>query len=125
MPDLPLSSGELAQMRHTVNAYLAGTIVVQAATKTSDGQGGYSWAYAAAGTYAGRVSPENLRGFADEAIVGMRLAEKTPYVATLASTVTIDEDDRLVYDGVTYEAIAVLTNVPTDIATRVRCIEVD
>lgn len=125
MPDLPLSAGELHSMRHTSDAYLAGTAVIHTATRTSDGQGGQTWAYAASGTVDARLAPENARGQANEVAIGGRLAEFTPWILTVPYNTTIDEDDRVVYDGVTYEVSEVLTRTPEEIARRVRVVEVD
>ena len=123
MPDLPLSTAELVQMRHTADTYLAGTAVIHTATKTADGQGGYSWAYAASGTVDARLSPEQLRG--GENAVGSRLAETSPWILTVPASTSIDEDDRVVYNAVTYEVSEVLTWVPWEISRRVRLTEVD
>lgn len=123
MPDLPLSTAELVQMRHTADAYLAGTAVIHTATKTSDGQGGYTWAYAASGTVAARLSPEQLRG--GENAVGSRVAEVAPWILTVPASTSIDEDDRVVYNTVTYEVSEVLTWTPWEISRRVRLTEVD
>lgn len=123
MSDLPLSTGELVQMRHTADTYLAGTAVIHTATKTSDGQGGYTWAYAASGTVAARLSPEVLRG--DEVVVGGRLAEVSPWILTVPAATSIDEDDRVVYNSITYEVSEVLTGIPWEISRRVRLVEVD
>lgn len=123
MADLPLSAGELSSMRHTSDVYLAGTAVIQAATRTSDGQGGETWAYAASGTVAARLAPEGLRG--GENTVGGRVAEVSPWILTVPFDTTIDEDDRVVFAAVTYEVSEVLTRTPEEIARRVRVVEVD
>lgn len=123
MPDLPLSTAELVQMRHTADSYLAGTAVIHTATKTSDGQGGYTWTYAATGTVDARLSPEMLRGA--EAITGSRVAEVSPWILTVPASTSIDEDDRVVYNAVTYEVSEVLTWTPWEISRRVRLTEVD
>lgn len=110
-------------MRHTSDVYLAGTAIIHTAARTSDGQGGETWAYAASGTVDARLAPEGLRG--TEGAVGGRVAEVSPWILTLPSGTTVDEDDRVVYDGVTYEVSEVLTRVPEEIARRVRVVEVD
>ena len=123
MPDLPLSTAELVQMRHTADAYLPGTAVIHTATKAGDGQGGYTWTYAATGTVDARLSPEMLRG--DEATVGSRVAEVSPWILTVPNGTSIDEDDRVVYNTVTYEVSEVLRWTPWEISRRVRLTEVD
>ncbi len=123
MPDLPLSAGELHSMRHTSDTFLAGTAVIHTATRASDGQGGETWTYAASGTVAARLAPEGLRG--GENIVGGRVVEVSPWILTVPFDTTIDEDDRVIYAGVTYEVSEVLTRTPEEIARRVRVVEVD
>lgn len=124
MPDLPLSTAELVQMRHTADTYLAGTAVIHTATKTADGQGGYTWTYAATGTVDARLSPEDQRS-GGEPIVGSRVAEVAPWILTVPASTSIDEDDRVVYNTVTYEVSEVLTCIPWEISRRVRLMEVD
>ncbi|MCR4340772.1 MAG: head-tail adaptor protein [Gemmatimonadaceae bacterium] len=124
MTDLPLSAADLALMRDTVaDVTLAGTAVILTATKASDSQGGYAWTYAASGTADCHMSPEALRG--DEAPVGGRLAEKSPWILTVPHDTTIDEDDRVTVESVTYEIIEVLSPRTWQLAKRVRCMEVD
>ena len=121
MPDLPLSTAELVQMRHTLETYLPGTAVVHAATKTADAQGGYEWVYAASSTVDARIAPDS----GSEEAVGGRLAEVQQYTLTVPNTTTIDEDDRVVYNSETYEVVAVLNHVPWDLDRRVRVVRVD
>ena len=121
MPDLPLSTAELTQMRHTVEAYLAGTAVIHTATRASDGQGGQSWTYAASGTVDARLSP--LQG--DEVQLAERIAEVNAQILTVPQATSIDADDRVVYDSVTYEVKHVATRVPWELSRRVFVVEVD
>lgn len=124
MAGVPLSAGELTLMRDTISdVSFAGTAVIHTATKTRDTQGAETWTYAASGTVDCHFSPEQLRG--DEQVVGGRLAEVTPYILTVPHTTTIDEDDRVVVAGVTYEVAEVLGNRTWQLALRVRCFEVD
>lgn len=120
---LPLSAGELVKMRAELEQSLPGTAVIHTATRASDLQGGQSWTYAASGTVDARLSPESLRG--GEQITGSRTAEVSPWILTVPQATTIDEDDRVVYNGVTYEVSEVLTRIPWEISRRVRLIEVD
>jgi hypothetical protein len=120
---LPLSEGELVQMRAELSQTLPGTAVIHTATKASDGQGGFTWTYSPSGTVAARLSPEALRGGEQE--IGGRIAEVGQWILTVPRGTTIDEDDRVVYDGVTYEVSEVLTREPWEISRRVRLTEVD
>ena len=123
MADLPLLSAELVQMRHTVEAYLDGTAVLHTKTAAADGQGGQTWTYAASGTVAARLSPiERGRGERD---VGGRAAGGSDLVLTIPYHTSADEDDRIVYDSTTYEVAEVMTRVPTELARRLRVVEVD
>lgn len=126
MSDLPLSTGELVQMRHTIDELtLAGTAVIHTATQTSDGQGGSVHTYAASGTVDCHLSPENQRSLDAERLIGGRLAEITPFILTVPSGTSIDEDDRVVVSSVTYEVSEVLDNRTWQLAKRVRLVEVD
>jgi len=122
MTDLTLSARELADMRGAVSSHLPGTAVIQAATRTSDGQGGETWTYTASGTVDGRLSPDMPGG---ENPVGGRVAEIGNWILTVPFHTTVDEDDRVVYDSVTYEVSEVLTRVPWELGRRVRLTEVD
>ena len=108
-------------MRHTVEAYLAGTAVIQTATKTSDSQGGQVWTYAASGTVDARLSP--LQG--DEVQLAERIAEVNAQILTIPNATSIDADDRVVYDSLTYEVKHVATRVPWELSRRVFVVEVD
>lgn len=121
---LPLASGELVNMRAELEQTLPGTAVIYPPVKTADGQGGQGWNYdTASGTVDARLSPEGNRG--GEEIVGSRTAEVSPWILTVPQSTTIDEDDHVVYNGVTYEVSEVLTRIPWEISRRVRVIEVD
>ena len=120
---LPLSTSELVQMRGVADVALPGTAVIHTATKASDSQGGYTWTYAAASTVDARLAFENLRG--GEAITAGRLAELGNWILTVPAHTTLDEDDRVVFDTVTYEVTEVLTWVPWEISRRARLREVD
>lgn len=118
---LPLSAAELSQMRGELEQTLPGTAVIKTATKTSDQQGGYAWTYAASGTVDARLSPESLRG--GEPVIGDRITEVSQWILTVPQATSIDEDDHVVYDSVTYEVSEVLTRVPWEISRRVRLVE--
>lgn len=117
-----LDAAEIAGMRDTIETALPGTAVLLTATKTGDGMGGYTWAYAASGTVAARLSPN---GAGDEPVVGDRVARVAPYVLTVPAETTVDEDDRVTYDGVTYEIVDVRDRTPWELSRRVLVVEVD
>lgn len=123
MADLPLTPGELTQMRATVNSYLAGTAVLLQPAFVSDGQGGQTSSFAAAGTVTARLAPEMLRG--QERELAGRVAEVSYWILTLPAHTTIDETWRVEYDAVTYEVEEVMTRVPEELGRRVRLREID
>lgn len=116
-----LTTAEILGMRSELGRTLPGTAVIHTATKASDGQGGYTWTYAASGTVDARLSPMS----GGEQTVGDRVAEVSPYVLTVAAETSIDADDRVVYDGVTYEVTAVRDRTPWELSRRVEVVEVD
>ena len=123
MSALPLSTGEIVQMRSDLGVYLAGTAVIHTATKVTDAQGGYEWTYAAASTVDARLAPHE----GDEEVLAERLAERQPYTLTVPDTASIDEDDRVVYNSVTYEVVSARSdvNTPWDLCKRVILARVD
>lgn len=117
-----LGTAEISLMRDTINSALPGTAVMLTATKTGDGMGGYTWSYVASGTVDARLSPN---GAGDETVVGDRVARVAPYILTVPAETTIDEDDRVTYDGVTYEVVDVRDRTPWELSRRVLVAEVD
>lgn len=117
-----LDAGEIASMRATIESALPGTAVLLTATKTGDGMGGFTWSYVASGTVDARLSPN---GPGDELLIGDRVARVAPYVLTVPAETTVDEDDRVTYDGVTYEVVDVRDRTPWELSRRVLLVEVD
>lgn len=107
-------------MRHTVEAYLPGTAVISTATRTSDSQGGQTWTYAAASTVDARLSPL----FGGEAELASRISERNVHVLTIPYETSIDADDRVAYDSVTYEVINVRDRTPWELSRRCWVVEV-
>lgn len=120
MPDLPLYTSELTPMRHTVETYLAGTAFIHSATRSSDSQGGQFWTYAASGTVDARLSPAS----GGEAELAARISERNAYMLTVPFETSIDADDRVVYDSVTYEVIHVADRTPWELSRRCMVVEV-
>lgn len=121
--DLPLSSGELTSARNTVNAFLnaAGTAVLYSPTKTSDGQGGYTQGFTAAGTVDARVAAASVDQFGGQNLrVGERYMEIGSRVMTVPYDTTIDPTYRVVFNSVTYEVVEVYDRTPETLAVRVR-----
>lgn len=118
-----LETWELADMRTQLDRTLPGTAVLSSPTETADGRGGWTKAYAAYGTASARLSPDQTRS--GEQIVGDRVAEVTRWILTLPAHQTIDESDRVEFNGRTFEVSEVQDRVPWEISTRVRLVEVD
>lgn len=123
MADLPLTAGELTQMRATVDSYLAGTAVLLEPSFVSDGQGGQTSTFTAAGTADARLAPEMLRG--QERELAGRVAEVSYWILTLPAGTTVAETWRVTYDQMTYEVEEILTRVPEELGRRVRLREID
>ena len=56
-----LTAAELAALRATQNQALPGSAVIERYTLQSDGMGGYEQAWAAVGTIAARLYPQNAQ----------------------------------------------------------------
>ena len=108
-----VTAAELAQMRADLEAMtLPGTAVVQALTRTTDGQGGYTEAWAASGTVACRLdnSGGNRRS--------VRAAEITfsGWVLTVPQSTGLTTANRVVTGGETYNVISV-----SDLGSWIAC----
>lgn len=98
-----LSSADIASMRATAEQALPGTAVITSGTLTSDGGGGYTEAFTAAGTVACRVAPAS----GTEREEGDRISADSTHVITLPAATTVETDDRIEVAGVTYNVTAV------------------
>lgn len=118
-----LTSGEILEMRETLELTLPGTAILQTATRTTDGQGGQVWAYAASGTVAARLSPEGqLRG--EEPQLAGRVGEVANLILTIPAETQITASDRVVYDGEAFEVVEVRDRTPWELSRRVRVVRV-
>lgn len=98
-----LSPADLASMRATAEQALPGTAVIHSGTLTSDGGGGYSESFAAAGTVSCRVAP--ISGAEREE--GGRISADSEYVITLPAETAVETDDQIQVAGITYNVTAV------------------
>jgi SPP1 family predicted phage head-tail adaptor len=85
-------------MRTVAGSALPGTAVIQSQTYVSDGGGGGSVTWTAAGTVPVRIAP--LGG--DERLVGGRISPDADSVITLPWDATVTEGHRIVSGGGTY-----------------------
>lgn len=98
-----LTSSEIARMRATAQRAMPGSAIIQGGTLTSDGGGGWTEGFTAAGTVACRVAP--IAG--SEREVGDRIVADSQYIITLPAATAVETDDRIVVSGVTYNVTAV------------------
>lgn len=111
-----LTADELAGMRETLNDSLPGTAIVQTATWVSDGGGGGTTSWVAAGTYDCRVTPTG--GFEQDQ--GDRVQPETEFIFTLPANTAINEDAQIVYSGGTYDVIAMPQPRSFEVSRRVQ-----
>lgn len=93
-------------MRSTLNESLPGTAIVQTYTFASDGGGGGSETWTAAGTYSCRFGPATA-GQMQEIERGDRISSEADFIFTLPGTATITTNSRIVHAGGTYNVEAV------------------
>lgn len=100
-----LNAAEIARMRTIAEQALPGTAVVHSGTLTSDSGGGYTEAFTprSGGTVACRVAPA-AGGEREE---GDRISADAQYMITLPAGTTVETDDRIVVDSITYNVVAV------------------
>jgi SPP1 family predicted phage head-tail adaptor len=93
-----LSSGDLSKMRTVAGSALPGTAVIQSQTYVSDGGGGGSVTWTAAGTVPCRIAP--LGGA--ERLIGDRISPDADSVITLPWNASVTEGSRIVSGGGTF-----------------------
>ncbi len=111
-----LTDDELASMRDTLNDSLPGTAVVQTSSWVSDGGGGGTTSWVAAGTYDCRVTPTG--GL--EQSQGDRVQPESEFIFTLPANTSITEDAQIVYSGGTYDVIAMPHPRSYEVSRRVQ-----
>lgn len=101
-----LSAADLSYMRETVGQLLPDTCVLQTATSASDGQGGQTETWAAAGTVACRLD----NGSGSRANVARSVQPFSAWVLTVPQGTGISTAHRVVHGGESYSVIAVSTD---------------
>lgn len=109
-----LSSAELVQMRETADQALPGTAVFMQPQRVSDGQGGETWAYVAAGTVAARLASSG----GEELELAGRLGVLRPYTLTVPADTALDETYRVQFGTTVVEIKSVMTMDPWEISRR-------
>ena len=120
-----LTAAELAEMRSLQNEAMASTCVVMRAALASDGMGGSTDTWVAAGTVSCRVMPASQRGQSTgrEQVTADRITEIVTWVVPLPHDTDVVTKDRIVESGRTFEVV--LVNAAKEVtALRVGCIEV-
>ena len=97
---------ELKWMRALQERAQPGTVVIYRRTLTRDAMGGFSEAWAAAGTAIGRIYPQNSRAFG-EPVMGERVTSESRWFATFPVGTDVTAEDRLSYESRTWEVIRV------------------
>jgi len=96
-----------AQPRGLAFLALSETATIQARTAVSDGGGGASWTWAAAGTAPCRVYPVTVRG--QGRITGGQLDERSTHYCVLPAGTPVNAAERIVIDNRgTFEVTLVL-----------------
>lgn len=98
-----LTNQELAELQKAQNQLMPGSAVIQRATLTSDGMGGYDEAWANVGTVKCRLYPQNVRTMAENPNGGMQMISETRWFATMPVGTNVTAKDRLLIDNRTFE----------------------
>lgn len=114
-----LSAAELTAMRAVQVLALPATATIQRYTLQSDGMGNYDQVWAAVGTVACRVYPQNVRTMGENAASGAQVISETRWFVTLPYGTTITAKDRLRIGSRTWEIYQV--NNTESWQTAVRC----
>ncbi len=113
-----LTAADLTFMQETQDEALPGTVVIQRYALTSDGMGGQYETWAAAGTAIGRIYIVPSRA-QNEPIGGAQVHSHARWVGTFPIGTDVVAQDRLAYNGRTWEVTS--TNNDQMWQTAVRC----
>jgi len=114
-----LTAAELTDMRAVQVQALPSTAVIHRYSLTSDGMGGFDAAWAAVGTVACRLYPQNTRSMAENANGGSQIISETRWFVTLPYGTGVTAADRLKIGNRTWEIYQV--NNTESWQTAVRC----
>lgn len=116
-----LSASELAAMRATAEDALPDTAVIWTVTNVSDGQGGMTATWAAAGTADCRISPS---GTGSERELASRLSSVSPWYITLPQGTAVTVKDRIHVGARVLEVAAIMAPRTWELTRRLIAIEV-
>lgn len=114
-----LTAAELIAMRAVQVQALPSTAVIHRYTLTSDGMGGFDATWAAVGTVAARLYPQNVRSMAESTAGGNQVISETRWFVTLPYGTGVTAADRLKIGNRTWEIYQV--NNTESWQTAVRC----
>ena len=112
-----LTADELTQMRADAAEALPGTAIIQTQAETSDGGGGVTVAWTAAGTVDCRIAP--LTGTERE--MGDRISSDADYLITLPHNASVTTNSRIVAGGGTY-SVEAIRDRSWNVTTRVEAV---
>ena len=117
-----LDANQLASMRSTWNSSLPDSGTILRRTEVSDGAGGYTVTWPAAGTAACRVGAGQS---GVEMVVDGRLTPVTVWPVHFAAVTDIRASDRVATGGNTYEVAPANAPHSWEVARTVYCTRVD
>jgi hypothetical protein len=98
-----LSTAEMADFRGVSDSALPGTCVIYGISHASDGMGGGTAAFTAAGTVTCRIAPGGLSP--SERVFGEQVTPIGDYVATMPAGTIVPHSGRIVSGGRTFEVL--------------------
>lgn len=101
-----LTDGEIAWMREELELAMPDEAIILTATDTSDGQGGNTQGWTAAGTVPCRLSPR-VTQMGQEPGFGDRQAAVADWIVTLPAETALTEEQRLQVDTTVYDVTRV------------------
>jgi head-tail adaptor len=113
-----ITAAELTAMQATQNLAMPGTAVIQRATLSANGMGGFTETWAAIGTAIARLYPVPSRAIS-EMVSGEQVISFTRWAVTMPVGTSILAKDRLLISGRTFEVGEV--NNSESWQTAVRC----
>lgn len=115
-----LTAAELDEMRETLEDSLPDTAVIQTSGWVSDGGGGGTTSWTAAGTVPCRVAP--LSG--EERVEGARVDPDAQYVFTFPWDASVTTDSQVVCSGGTFAVTAAREPRSWELSRRVEAKEI-
>lgn len=116
-----LTTSDIAGMRATLDLSLPGTAIIVRPSGSSDGMGGVTDAWAAAGTVSARLSPS---GSGSDQIAGGQVINEAPWTVTVPASTDVRTTDRITISGQTLEVVAITSPRSYETCLRAACVEV-